>query len=162
MGIRGLAKSFQYAAAGFWHCVQHERNFRIHLVAGACALLLAGYLALPKTEMALLLLTIGGVLTLEMLNTAMETFVDLASAAMHPLAKRAKDVAAGAVLVASAVSVAVGICLLWKPKQLYRLWMQTVADPIKIAVLLLAVLLALLFIFGARKKQDREKNWENK
>ncbi|MGH2411630.1 MAG: diacylglycerol kinase family protein, partial [Chloroflexota bacterium] len=75
-----------------------QRNMRIHVGAAAAVLALAGVLRVARVELAVLLLCILAVLTLEMLNTVVEAVVDLATEEYHPLAKIAKDVAAGAVL----------------------------------------------------------------
>lgn len=98
--IRSLAKSFACAASGMKYCVLCERNFRIHLVATAYVLAMALLIDVDGTDFAILLLTAGAVIVMEMVNTAVEAVVDLASPQVHPLARVAKDVAAGAVLVA--------------------------------------------------------------
>ena len=97
--IAALGRSFGYALCGIGHCIRRERNFRIHLVAAAYVLALAAYLHITGARLALLFLTIGGVLALELVNTAAEALVDLVSPQRRPLAKIAKDTAAGAVLV---------------------------------------------------------------
>jgi diacylglycerol kinase (ATP) len=84
---------------------------RIHAALGLLALALAWALALTPAEWAAVLAMITLVLALEMLNTAVEAAVDLASPELHPLAKVAKDVTAGAVLVAAIGSVAVAAVL---------------------------------------------------
>ncbi len=110
-----LWDSFGYAGAGVLFVLRTQRNFRIHLIF-ALAVMGAGIgLGLPRHELALLVLTIGLVLTAEIVNTAAETLVDLASPEYHPLAKLVKDLAAGAVLVAAGVAVVVGLLLLGPP-----------------------------------------------
>jgi diacylglycerol kinase len=92
-----------------------QRNARIHLVVGAFAAGLAAWLQISRGEWAILVLTIAAVIILEGLNTAIEAAVDLAQPDPHPLAKVAKDVAAGMVLVAAIASVAVGLLILGPP-----------------------------------------------
>lgn len=106
------ANSFRYAAAGIVHVARTQPNFRIQLTIGALAVALAAAEGLPARDWALLVVTIGLVLVLEMLNTVVEAVVDLASPEIHPLARTAKDAAAGAVLVASIGAVLVGVLLL--------------------------------------------------
>jgi len=106
-----LARSFYYAFAGLWWTIRTQRNMRIHVTLGALALVAALLLRFSTGELALLLIMITVVLVLEMLNTVVEAAVDLASPAYHPLAKTAKDVAAGAVLVSAIGSVLVGLLL---------------------------------------------------
>jgi diacylglycerol kinase len=82
-------------------------------VLGALVVVAGAVLRLAPLEWALLVLAVALVMTVELLNTALEAVVDLASPELHPLAKHAKDVAAAAVLIASAGAVAVGALVLW-------------------------------------------------
>ena len=91
----GLVRSFHYAFAGLFYLARTQRNFRIHLAAGTLASLLARVLGLSAVEWAVFVLIMTMVLAAEMVNTVVEAAVDLASPAYHPLAKVAKDVAAG-------------------------------------------------------------------
>jgi diacylglycerol kinase (ATP) len=106
-----LARSFRYAFAGLWYVARTQRNFRIHLAAGALAALLALAAGFSAVEWATLALLITLVLATEMVNTVVEAAVDLASPAYHPLAKVAKDVAAGAVLLTAIGALVVGAFL---------------------------------------------------
>ncbi len=109
-----LAAAFRYAFAGLGAAWRSERNLRIHGVVAAAVVVAGALLRLPAAAWAVLFLTIGLVVAAELLNAALESVVDLVSPEDHPLAKRAKDVAAAAVLVAAAAAVAVGFCLvLW-------------------------------------------------
>lgn len=113
----GLTKSLRHAFAGIIYSVRRERNMRIHLFAACAAFTLAWRLNLDKHEILILCLTVAGVLVAETFNTALETLVDLVSPEFHPLAKVAKDTAAGAVLLAALASLVVGY-LLFVPKLL--------------------------------------------
>ncbi len=115
-----LIASFGYALQGLRFVLESQRNFRIHLLAALCAVLLAAWLRFSSTEWTALLLVIGMVLEAELFNTAAEVLVDLASPHYHPLAKQVKDVAAGAVLLAALVALLVG-GLLFAPPLLARL-----------------------------------------
>jgi len=110
-----LLTSFRCASGGLLDVFRTQRNFRIHLTIAALALLLAAWLRLPHQEWASLILVIGTVLSTEVFNTSAEVLVDLTSPEYHPLAKRVKDVAAGAVLLAAMVAVIVGLLLLGPP-----------------------------------------------
>lgn len=110
-----LLNSFRYALAGVVYCVRKERNIKIHLAAAGVSYLLAWHLQLSNQDFIILTLTVAGVLVAEMINTAIEAVVDLASPQFHPLAKAAKDVAAGAVFLAAVASLVVG-WLLFVPK----------------------------------------------
>ena len=103
-----VLQSFRFAFAGIVHAVTHQRNVRIHFLAAAVVVVLAGLLRVSPVEWAILILTVGFVIATEMMNTAIEAVVDLASPDFHELAKVAKDVAAGAVLVAAVAAVIIG------------------------------------------------------
>ena len=88
---------------------------RRHAVAAGTALVLAHFLALSLAERALIALTIAVVIAAELVNTAVEAVIDLCKPHYHPLAKRAKDVAAAAVLVAALTAAVVGLYLFGPP-----------------------------------------------
>jgi diacylglycerol kinase len=104
-------RSFGYALAGIGHAWRTQPHLRIHVGIALLALVLAWALALTPPEWAIILAAITLVLVLELLNTAVEAAVDLASPDHHPLAKIAKDVTAGAVLVAAIGAVLVAVAL---------------------------------------------------
>ncbi|MBE6906759.1 MAG: diacylglycerol kinase family protein [Ruminococcaceae bacterium] len=149
--LRSFADSFRWAGQGILLCIRNERNFRIHLVIAFYVVVLAALLKLDGLHFAALSITIGNVLVTELLNTAIEAVVDLASPQKHPLAKTAKDVAAGAVLISAIVSVSVGIFLLWQPEKLLALAGGFLASPFLIILLAVSAALSLWFIFGLEK-----------
>lgn len=103
-----LESSFKYAWQGVKYAFVTQRNFRIHTVMTTVALGLGFYLQATTVEMALISLTCAMVMVLELLNTALESVVDLTvKQTYHELAKIAKDCAAGAVLIASLASLLV-------------------------------------------------------
>jgi len=116
-----VLRSFYFAFAGLTYLFRTQRNARIHVVTGAAACGLASWLGISRAEWAVLVFTIALVLILEGLNTAVEAAIDLASPQVHPLAKAAKDLAAGMVLIAAMASVAVGLLILGPP-----LWQKLV------------------------------------
>jgi diacylglycerol kinase (ATP) len=101
-----LSRSFGFAWAGIVYTYNHEPNFRIELAIGILALLASFWL---KVSPIPILLVIALVLSLEILNSAIEALVDLASPDIHPLAKIAKDAAAGAVFLASIMALLIGL-----------------------------------------------------
>lgn len=107
--------SLRVASAGFIRAVREERNLWLHLAAALLAVLLAAALRLPVRDWAVLWLTLGLVIATELINTALEDVVDLASPEYHELAKRAKDTAAGAVVLAALSALLVGLCLFGPP-----------------------------------------------
>ena len=115
MKLNRFFRSFQYAAQGITAALKKEQNIRFHFLA-AIIVIVAGWLTgLSKTEWLIVILLIGGMIALELMNTAIERAVDLASPDIHPLAKQSKDMAAGAVLVFAAASAIIGL-LIFLPK----------------------------------------------
>ena len=105
---RRRVASFGHAGRGVWAALRSEVHLRFHAAATAAAIGLGCYHHLSRLEWALVTLAAAGVWTAELLNTAIETLTDLASPAYHPLAGKAKDVAAGAVLLAALGALVVG------------------------------------------------------
>ncbi|WP_371370656.1 diacylglycerol kinase [Sporomusa aerivorans] len=105
--------AFQYAVAGIIYCFRKELNLKIHALAAVLALSLAWQLELSKVELAVVLICIAGVIAAEIVNTAIEAIVDKVSPEFHPLARAAKDAAAGAVLVTAFTSLLIGYLLFW-------------------------------------------------
>jgi diacylglycerol kinase (ATP) len=106
-----LLLSFRYAFAGIVYLLWTQRNAKIHIVLGIAAVALGFLLRIERGEWLALVLTIVLVLAAEGVNTAVEAAVDLASPAYHPLARVAKDVAAGTVLLTAIGAVIVGLIL---------------------------------------------------
>jgi diacylglycerol kinase (ATP) len=103
-----LLDSFNYAFEGIIHVLRTHRNMRIHFAIAAVVLVAAIVADVTKLELISLLLAIAFVLIAEMINTALEGAIDVATTSFDPIAKLAKDVAAGAVLIAAINAVAVG------------------------------------------------------
>ncbi|WP_432820992.1 diacylglycerol kinase [Trichloromonas sp.] len=101
-------ENFNCAIEGILWAAKTQRHMRCHLLAGVLVLLFAHFMRLSALEFILLAFAVTLVIFAELINTAVEVVVDLVSPEYHPLAKRAKDVAAGAVLVASIGAVVMG------------------------------------------------------
>ena len=110
-----IVRSFYFAFAGLWFLLRTQRNARIHVLIGILACGVGFWVGISRAEWAILVCAIAGVIILEGLNTAIEAAVDLASPEIHPLAKHAKDLAAGMVLVAALGSAIIGIIILGPP-----------------------------------------------
>jgi diacylglycerol kinase len=106
---------FVHAFRGIGCAVRSEANLRIHFTAAALVVALAAWLRLAAVDWAILVLTVGIVVAFELLNTAIEKAVDLASAEYHEFARVAKDTAAGAVLIAAIAAIGVGLFVLGPP-----------------------------------------------
>jgi len=111
-GQQGISRSFEHAYRGLVYVVRTQRNMRIHVVVSVLVLVASLLVNVSALELAVLVIVIMLVLATEMLNTALEFAVDLVTKEYHPLAKLAKDVSAGAVLVTSIGAVLVGYLIL--------------------------------------------------
>lgn len=103
---------FGYAFEGLWYAVRTQRNMRVHIAIASIIVVVGIALRISAVEFALLFVAIAGVFIAEMFNTVLEICVDLASPEYHPLAKIAKDVAAGAVLLNALLSIVIGLFVL--------------------------------------------------
>lgn len=102
-------RSFGYAIEGFRTAVATERNIKVQLLVGVLAVVAGVVLKIDALSWVLVLLCIGLVLFAELVNTSIEAIVDLATQDLHPLAKRAKDIAAASVFALSITAAVVGI-----------------------------------------------------
>ena len=103
-----IIESFNYAIEGVIHVLRTQRNMRIHFAIAVAVLVVAVAVGVSRVELILLLLSITFVLVSEMINTAIEGTIDAATTSFDPMAKLAKDIAAGAVLISAVNAVAVG------------------------------------------------------
>ncbi len=113
--MRKFFKAFDYAWSGILHGVKAERNLKFHLLAAIVVIFAGLFTGVSLIEWSIVVLLIGGMLALEMMNAAIERVVDLVTFENHPLAKHAKDLAAGAVLVYAISSVVIGL-IIFVPK----------------------------------------------
>ena len=103
-----ILESFNFAIEGIIHVLRTQRNMRIHFAIASAVLVAALAFDVSRLELIALLLAIAFVLIAEMVNTAIEAAVDVASTSFDPMAKLAKDIGAGAVLIAAVNAIAVG------------------------------------------------------
>ncbi|MFJ7735344.1 diacylglycerol kinase family protein [Lysinibacillus sp. NPDC097287] len=114
MDGRKFIRSFGYAFCGIVTACK-EQNFKSHIISAVIVLIAGFFTGLSRIEWFIVLILIALIFALEMMNTAIERVVDLASPNIHPLAKQAKDIAAGAVLVFAVFSAIIGL-LIFLPK----------------------------------------------
>ncbi len=103
-----IHESFNFAFEGIIHVLRTQRNMRLHFAIATAVLVAALWTGVDKIELIALLLAISFVLIAEMINTALEAGIDVATTSFDPLAKLAKDISAGAVLIATVNAVAIG------------------------------------------------------
>jgi diacylglycerol kinase (ATP) len=111
MKIRNLIDSFNYAISGLIYALKTQRNMKIHFIIGSIVIITSLFMDFSRIELIILFFTICLVIITEMINTAIEATVDLYTKTYHPLARIAKNVAAGTVLIASVNSIIVAYVL---------------------------------------------------
>jgi len=112
--MKNFLKSFVFAMNGLTVAFRHERNLKVQLAVAFATVIAGLYYSITPMEWIAVITMTALVLCLEMVNTAIENLVNLVTQEQHPLAGKIKDIAAGAVLLASFASVVVGIIIFWK------------------------------------------------
>lgn len=107
--------AFKYAFSGLWYVIKTQKNAWVHAIATILVICISYWLSLESRDWAIIVITIGMVWTAEIINTALEAIVDLASPQQHPLAKVGKDVGAASVLIAAIASAIIGLLILGPP-----------------------------------------------
>ena len=150
-----ILQSFNFAFEGIIHVLRTQRNMRIHFMIAAGVLIAALIVGVSRLELVILLMAISFVLIAEMINSALEAGIDVATTSFDPLAKLAKDIAAGAVLIATINAVAVG----------YLVFVDRIKDPSSRAIdglrdapteiTLVALVLTVIIVIGAKAYTGR-------
>jgi undecaprenol kinase len=103
--------TFKFALQGIRVSFINEKNFKFHFIFGLFVIVMGLAFNLTPTEWMFVLIAIFGMMVVEMINTSIERVVDLVTEQYHPLAKQAKDIAAGAVLIYAILSLLIGIII---------------------------------------------------
>ena len=150
-----VLQSFNFAFEGIIHVLRTQRNMRIHFMIAAGVLIAALVVGVSKLELVVLLMAISFVLIAEMINSALEAGIDVATTSFDPLAKLAKDIAAGAVLIATINALAVG----------YLVFLDRIKDPSSRAldrlrdapteITLVALVLTVILVISAKAYTGR-------
>lgn len=149
MKIKKMVESFNYAINGIIETVRTQRNMKIHMFTALCVLLACFLFDISKIEFLILAITITLVFVAEIINTAIEATIDMSTNHYHPLAKIAKNAAAGAVLVTAVNALLVGYIIFWdKISDLSYNVIHKVkeSEPYMIFIALVFVVLATLII----------------
>lgn len=149
MKVRKLLDSFNYAIEGIIYAVRTQRNMRIHMIAALVVLTACFFYDLTKMEILAVTITITMVIMAELLNTAIEFAVDATTNYYHPLAKLAKNVAAGGVLVTAINAIVVGYIVFWdKLKYINFILIRKVkgSNPYTIFIILVIVCITTIII----------------
>ena len=151
--LSGVLKSFYCAGRGIAFCLRHERHLRIHLAATAYVMYLSTFYDFTKTDYAVLILTCAAVISMEIINTAVEVVIDKVSPRYNIFAMIGKDIAAGAVLFSAIAAIAVGVFMFWDPAAFVRIFEYFTSDFIKPLILLATLVLAVWFIMSAKPRK---------
>jgi len=157
MKRRSLLDSFQYAFEGIVHVFRTQKHMRYHILSVILVLGTGLLFQLDRGDMLLLLFTVSLVLITEMFNTAVEVMIDLFNPSFHPLAKIAKDIAAGAVLIASINAVIVGFFLFAYNGRLERFLKHDLRQqyPDFMMMIVVGAILLLLLLLAGRWLGER-------
>ena len=142
--------SFVYAFRGIFRTIANERNLRIHItcvVYMMSILLFTDWFVLSRTDWAILVVCCGSVIGGEIVNTAIENAVNLASEEYTQYGKISKDAAAGAVLISAITAVIVGFIILFQPDAFKAMYEYFLGNPKMFVVFVLSIIPATLFIF---------------
>lgn len=152
-----LFKSFVYAFKGVYNTIKTERNMRIHITCLTYMFSILGFtdwFTIEKSDWAILVMASGTVLASEVINTAVENAVNLASEEYNKYAERAKDAAAGAVLVSAIFAVVTGFVIMFQPAAFVAMFNYFKDNPIYFALFVLSIIPATLFIFLPKRKKQ--------
>lgn len=152
---RSIIDSFNYAVSGIILSIKTEKNMLIHYIIAVSVLGLSLFFNFTRVEFLILLFAISLVLTLEMINTAIEKTVDMITKEYHPYARIAKDISAGAVLIASVNAVIVGYLLFFDRLNQFSelLLFKIKRSPIHLTFI--SLLLVILLTIGLKAKYYR-------
>ena len=154
--MKKLVKSFGYAFQGLFTAIKKERNMRIHIV---CMIYMYFFLfcfdffEITKTELAIIFIANGLVIGAELINTAIESAVNLYGEKHTEYGKIAKDCGAGAVLVFTIFAVLCGIAIMYQPEAFKLLFTYFIENPIAIILFIISVIIFSIFIFKGLPKR---------
>ena len=149
MKVKKIVDSFNYAIEGIIYSIRTQRNMRIHMVIAILILTACFFFDITKIELLILTITITMVIVAEMINTAVESAIDATTNYYHPLAKIAKNVAAGAVLITAINAALVGYIIFYDklfPISLIMLDKIKESNPLMIFLVLVIVCLITVVV----------------
>lgn len=152
--LKKIINSFKNAFSGIISAIASERHMRVHIVAAAYVLWFSKFYDFTKTEYAILLIVIALVIVSEMINTAVEEVVDLASPLYHKKAKKSKDVAAGAVLISAFFAVIIGVLFFVNIGAFYDIINYFKSSLLKFIIFIISIVFSIFFVFIFFKPKD--------
>lgn len=156
--------AFGFAGRGIWQALRSQRNLRVHVSVGLFVSGLAWLLNFTRIDWAFAIVAMALVLGLELVNSALEAVVDLASPDYHRLAREAKDTAAGAVLIAALASVAIGLLIYGTrlqhlPQYFMVRWRE---NPIFLIIWCVALSLCYVLLWGLVPDRHQSEGGQNR
>ena len=158
--FKALLRSFGYAFEGIFSTIVSERNMRIHIVCMIYMysfLTLTDWFVLSRGDWAILFIANAIVVMGELINTAIESVVDLATEEIKPLAKKAKDAAAGAVLVGAIFAVCTGIAILLQKEAFIKLCSYFSTHIFSLTAFIVSFIVASIFMLRGFPKRKNKK-----
>lgn len=152
-----IKQSFVYAFRGILFCIRHEKNMRIHICVTFYVMFFSLFYDFSRVEYALLLIVCTIVLSLEMINTAIEVVIDKVSPQYSALAKIGKDVAAGAVFISAGVAVVIGLVMFWDYEKMALILTFLTEDLNNLVMLIGFSMIAIIFIGSGKKRNIKGK-----
>lgn len=147
---RSLTQSFNDAIAGIIYVLRTQRNMRIHFALAVVVLVVSLLLGVSRLELVAILFAVSLVMVAELLNTAIESAIDVVTTAFDPLARLAKDVAAAAVLVASFNAILVGYLIYFRKINPFSLQILETLKKSPIHLTLIGLLLVILVVIASK------------
>ncbi len=140
-------KSFKYAASGFLKAVNQERNMRFHICTAAYVYLFSAFYNFTAVQYAVITLAVCGVISLEIVNTAIERIADDPAPGKYYIAGIIKDMAAAAVLVYSIGAAVIGVIFYWDVEVFKNIYSFFAANLLLLLALVLSLVLSGVFVF---------------
>ncbi len=150
MELKKFFKSFYYAFNGLIYCLRKERNFRFHLIFMTYMVSILGltdWFVLTRTDWALLLLACCGVISGEVMNTAVENAVNHAEKGKSEYARVSKDTAAASVLISAVFAIIIGFVVLFQKEAFISMFGYFKTNPLMLLLLVVSLIPSCLFIF---------------
>ncbi len=156
MRSRSVLFSFEYAIQGVVYALRTQRNMRLHVLAAVAVMVLALFIRIGALELMMLSFAVAFVLFAELVNTALEAAVDVATEQYEPLAKVAKDVSAGAVLVAALNALVVGYLVFFTrlTAAVDTVLGQVRSAPVHLTVIAFGLVLVAVIVTKALNRED--------
>ena len=150
--MKKVINSFINAVTGVYNAFRSERNLRFHFAVANLIVIFAYFYGLSKSEWAILVIAISGVITCEMLNTGIERAVDTATSEYSETAKLAKDISAGAVFVCAVFAIIIGFILFFDIARILKTLEYIFTDAkILVPCLFIGIIDIIIVVFGGKK-----------